>query len=234
MDANTNASTNANNPSKKWQEITPSRDTIQKYLQILTYKIIGDDAMHSKYLHKMALQGNADALEDLKVEQAIADALAHMQNLLEQLSALGYKRIAAVCRSVTENVEGVFPRVIMCTVCCLTGLQVDDSIEVRIDKQFFNVDSKYKQFIYSLWLCRHMRQIENARVASWVCDENVRTISDAIRAYLESDSAPNEQDCRVYANAFCTVMSSLADTLEYVKASEASYLGLARMAENKA
>lgn len=220
-------------PTKSWQEVTPSYNTIKQYVTILSYKIIGDDATHSKYVNKLASQGNVEALADLRVEKQVLDALALIQKLLDELSALGYKRISAVCRSVVDSAEAAFPRVILYTLCCLTGECIHEGIELRIDRQFFNLDSKYKQFIYSLWLCKHMRQVENARVGAWNCAENVRTVSDAICAYLQSEEAPGEQEITVYVNAFATVLSSLSDTLDYVKRFEAAYLQLAQEAEQK-
>ena len=89
---------------------------------------------------------------------------AQIDEKLEVLRVMGYQRIFDVCHKIRTNRNGIFETVYVWNLCALTGMMSGENVcvtDLSVNTCVpVMVNSIYKQFVYCLWLCYAVRELE--------------------------------------------------------------------------
>ena len=90
--------------------------------------------------------------------------LARIEDKLQILRNMGYKRILDVCDKIRQNNTGLFPVVHAWNLCALSGMMCSENICVTDPSTSVHVpvliNPIYKNFVHSFWLCHMVREFE--------------------------------------------------------------------------
>lgn len=89
---------------------------------------------------------------------------AQIDDKLEVLRVMGYQRIVDVCHKIRTNRNGVFEAVHVWNLCAFTGIMSSENVCVTdltvATSVPIMVNVIYRQFVYCLWLCCVVRELE--------------------------------------------------------------------------
>ena len=149
-----------------------------------------------------------------------------IQDLIQDLSLLGFKRIMTVCTAITAHESLPFASVHHWSTCSLSGINsnrlANNLIQVGTDAHSVLIDASYSSFASMLWLTTHMRDLECSRTHEFLNQVDAGlSIGDTINQYYDKTYAQNEEIVNTYYSAFQTVIQVLQTTLqESVQASD--------------
>ena len=198
-------------------DFADERGYIKDYMQVLACRYIGDESSYNKFIVKQASVNNDDATHkqmSVAYMQSLKDRIA---SCIDYFSNSGHSRIADFCLSVMNLEQPVFPKIERWSICSLTGVNSNQSLQLGAAGDLGNVDIRHEPFVRGLWICSHVNDIEHMRISNFMStQDSLKSITLNISEYLDSSHFPSETHMQIYFDAFSMVLGVLEGTEQYI------------------
>jgi len=198
-------------------DFADERGFLKDYMQVLACRYIGDESTYNKFIAKQVSVRNDDATHkqmSVAYMQSLKDRIACC---IESFSNSGHSRIAEFCLSVMSLEQPVFPRIERWSICSLTGVNSNESLQVGAAGDIGSVDIRHEPFVRGLWMCSHVHEIEYMRINNFLStQDSQKSITLNVSEYIASSHFPSDAHMQIYFDTFSMVLGVLEGTQRYI------------------
>lgn len=180
--------------------------------------MLGDGTVYHKHLTKLQNQGNETACNILSNVKIIEAQLSKITQLVAKLFEKGFTRQYHLCQTIMRLSNLDVEMLPFFCVCGLTGNATTKGFNVMDNNvSVVTISERYKPFVVSLWICTHIKMIEQQRILLFMDqkpDTQMQSMSDTIECYLQNSKQTQQEYATMYAKCIAYCQDVLTKSLQ--------------------